>query len=55
MTHYVIQGGACDQVANRLIADGFKINWASFDGGLATTDKKKNKNKYTCPGCGLNA
>lgn len=55
MTHYVQPGGAFDQTANGLIADGFKINWASFNNGPAKTEKKKNKIKYTCPDCGQNA
>ena len=54
MTHYVIQGSAFDQATNKLIADGFKIDWTSFD-APRNSDKKKNKIKYTCSDCGLNA
>jgi ribosomal protein S27AE len=54
MTHYVIQGGAFNQAADKLISDGFKIDWTSFE-APRNSDKKKNKIKYTCPDCGLNA
>jgi hypothetical protein len=55
MTHHVIRGREFDRAANKLIADGFKSNWASFNNGPGATDKKKNKIKYTCPLCGQNA
>ena len=54
-THYFIQGGPFDIAADNLIADGFKIDWTGFDQVRNAANKKQNKIKYTCPGCGLNA
>jgi hypothetical protein len=55
ITHYVIRGGAFDGAANELLADSFKVSWASIPNGPGAAQKKKNKIKYTCEACGLNA
>lgn len=56
MTHYIISGGPFDQTSEQLERTGFRLNWQSIavngDGGSSTN---KNKVKYTCPECELNA
>ena len=53
MNHYIIEGGRYDQLTEKLINHGFKINWQIF---MVERDKKsKSKVKYRCPVCNQNA
>ena len=54
MTHYIIEGGPFDQLADEILAAGFAIDWAALDVGAAKA-KDPSKIKHTCPSCGLNA
>ncbi|HVJ35163.1 MAG TPA: SprT-like domain-containing protein [Terriglobia bacterium] len=65
VSHYVIEGGAFDHVAGKLLATGYLIPWADSaaeaegeDGAEGESGKRKNKSnrlKFTCPDCGANA
>jgi len=53
MNHYIIEGGRYDQSTEKLINNGFKINWQIF---MVEREKKsKSKVKYSCPVCNQNA
>lgn len=54
VSHYIIQAGKFDREADRLLDSKFRINWAAIPAGPAEK-KQKDKIKYTCPDCGLNA
>lgn len=67
MSDYVIEGGGFEKVFNEL-PENLKLPWVANerikksaqepgenDGtGVKEEQKKKNKIKYTCPGCGIN-
>jgi SprT-like family len=55
VTHYIIEGGPFDQAAERLLGGGFALTWQSRRNGGSDGKSKKDKVKYTCPGCGVNA
>ena len=57
MTHVITDGGRFDTRANELLASGFHLNWQSLTRGSAAKGIRgtRNKIKYTCPTCGLNA
>ncbi len=70
MTHYIIVGDAFDQLSRELINNGFKITWAdnvrpitsvgggdepNFGSKTPAQKAKKNRAKFTCPQCRLNA
>lgn len=70
VSHYVIEGGPFDVAARELILSGFVIRWhdqltpedlakgAGKDGSARPANKPKRKRdriKFTCGGCGLNA
>ncbi len=71
MMEYIIEGGPFDRVVTELLASGFKLNWGDniaprddvsaadvFTGTAvvpATPARAKNRIKYTCPDCKLNA
>jgi predicted SprT family Zn-dependent metalloprotease len=53
MNHYIIEGGRYARLTEKLINQGFKINWQIFK---AEREKKtKSKIKYSCPVCHQNA
>jgi hypothetical protein len=54
MTHYILEGGPFDLAATELLAGGFKLTWQDPGSGRAAKSGQ-NKQKYTCPQCGLNA
>lgn len=54
MTHYIIDEGPFSEIAQRLLDDGFAIEWASLP-IVNTKETSANKVKYTCPICDLNA
>lgn len=55
MSHYIAPKGIFKKACIKLLKQGFKITWSEkgflFDGKM----NKKNKEKYTCPSCGVNA
>lgn len=53
VSHYIVEGGPFDLLADQIIAAGFRIDWASLDQG-ARRSPEKNKVKYTCPQCKAN-
>lgn len=62
VSHYIEEGGAFQQVCNKLLRTGFTIPWNTItplqedDGdGNKAKKKRESKTKYTCPGCALNA
>ncbi|MFD0917249.1 sprT domain-containing protein [Pseudahrensia aquimaris] len=67
MTHYIKPGGLFDIECQRLLDAGFSINWrdsifkhemdapAGNPSGSDPIPKKKDRIKFTCLGCGLNA
>lgn len=69
VSDYVIKGGVFEKKAKDLISRGFKVNWESISitgrpqpvpgmespQGEHGQTKNKNKIKYTCPGCKINA
>jgi len=71
MMEYVIQGGLFEQVCDELLSSGFKLNWGdnvpsrttqSGNGDVTgaeavtpTKPTKKDRIKFTCPSCSLNA
>ncbi len=55
MTHYIVDGGVFDLVADQLLATDFRLNWQSAAEGRRARPKGKSKVKYTCPSCGQNA
>lgn len=69
MTHYILPGGRFDAVSETLLATGFRLTWQSnrfltSHRGIRVTAEldqdpqvlqSRNKTKYTCTACGLNA
>lgn len=63
VTHEIIPGGLFDVAADMLLATGFRLRWQStFGTAPAGSDmarfkiaRKRNKVKYSCPGCEQNA
>ncbi|PCJ82176.1 MAG: sprT domain-containing protein [Hyphomicrobiales bacterium] len=67
VTHIIIEGGQFDLDCKELLASGFKINWCDRllpqsddqseedDDETAPPKKKKDRVKFTCDECGLNA
>jgi len=70
MSDYIITDGAFDRAAAALIEAGFRITWqdrrlpqaalppddgSTPPGGQEAPDNRSNREKYHCPGCGLNA
>ncbi len=66
MSHYIIPGGPFDVACRELLDAGFRINWhdrinltAAHFGGGGDGDQpepqKKDRIKFTCGQCGLNA
>ncbi len=67
VSHYVINGGPFEFAARKLLSKGFVIRWAdrlimktdpaasADDDGSPETKKPKDRVKFTCVTCGLNA
>ncbi len=64
MSHYIVEGGPFDIACTELLASGFRINWhervilyTATPGGdePIEPDAKKDRIKFTCPSCTLNA
>lgn len=55
MSHYIIDGGPFDASCRALLSTGFKLTWQSKRTGNGDKVTKKDKIKYTCPDCGVNA
>lgn len=54
MTHYIERGGRFEAVANKLLSEGWKLDWeAVFK--LQMTKTAKDKIKYLCPACAVKA
>jgi hypothetical protein len=54
MSHYTLPGGLFDVKVKELLAGGFQLTWQSREPKQNGPDRK-NKEKHTCPVCGLNA
>lgn len=54
VSHYIVPGGPFETTTRELLATGITLRWRSKEreGGDVVS---KNKVKYTCPACGLNA
>lgn len=65
MSHYIAAGGPFDRACAALLETGFRINWAdrvvranpveAAPEDKADTPKKKDRVKFSCPICDLNA
>lgn len=70
MTHFIITGGPFDLVTQQLLATGFQLTWQSVDRWVLSMPgsgkrvgspkisrerQTRNKTKYCCVQCGLNA
>jgi hypothetical protein len=67
VTHIIEEGGPFEVVCAELMSEGYGVAWVENTPGGAGSEgedeggegeeapKPKNKIKYTCPGCGLNA
>ena len=55
VSHYIAPGGAFDRACDNLLSNGFTLTWQSRKSGDADGKPKKDKVKYTCSGCGVNA
>jgi predicted SprT family Zn-dependent metalloprotease len=53
VTHYVIAGGSFEVACREFLAGGVRLEWQSREND--PKGREKNKTKYTCPACGLNA
>lgn len=55
MTHYIPVDSIFKKTCLKLIKQGFKITWSERGFFVEGKTNKKNKEKYTCPSCGINA
>ena len=65
MTHFIEEGGPFDCECQALLESGFQINWADRivrpnvpnhdPNDPGEQPQKKDRVKFTCPGCALNA
>lgn len=66
VSHFIVAGGPFDLACNALLHSGFRLNWhdrvhlqSAFFGGpdddAPDAPAKKDRVKFTCDGCGLNA
>jgi predicted SprT family Zn-dependent metalloprotease len=55
VSHYIVEGGAFDKACDVLLTEGFHLGWQSRKVENNGGGKTKDKVKYTCPGCGVNA
>lgn len=53
MSHFIIRDGRFDIACAKLLKNGYKIHWQQQK--IEPVKNKKNKVKYTCPGCSLHA
>lgn len=51
MSHYVIQGGKFEIVANAFLLNGSKFHWNSRLEEKETKERKKTREKFVCPEC----
>ena len=52
MTHFIVDGGAFDKACRSFLKSN-RLHWTSAL--LPAQSSKRNKAKYTCPDCGMNA
>jgi predicted SprT family Zn-dependent metalloprotease len=55
VSHYVVKDGPFQIACRKLIAKGCKIAYTEVGGDGQRTQKKKDRIKFTCGTCGLNA
>jgi hypothetical protein len=65
MSDYIMEGGPFRLACRRLLDRGFRLDWQSHDPSRIATNvpsegepdppKRKDRIKFTCPICGLNA
>jgi len=51
MSDYIIQGGKFESVATAFLLKGNKINWDSHNDPKELKERKKTREKWTCPQC----
>src|SRR5688500_11105534 len=54
MTHFIMPAGRFDQLADQLLASGFRLNWQSQALTRKGVAPSRNKTKYVCPTCAQN-
>jgi hypothetical protein len=65
ISHYIKKDGKFQKACQKLLATGFKLNWQSVEDWTHSRGKasqngkeaepKKDRQKFSCPSCGLNA
>lgn len=51
MSHYILEGGKFEKVANAFLLSGEKFQWNSVVESKETKERKKTREKWTCPKC----
>lgn len=51
MSHYIIQGGKFEIVANAFLLNGSKLHWNSRVEEKESKERKKTREKFFCPQC----
>lgn len=54
MSHYIINGGRFEIVANTFLLKGSKLHWNSRVEEKEVRERKKTRSKYSCPTCMVN-
>jgi hypothetical protein len=55
VSHYIVPDGPFQIASGKLISAGYKIPYTEVGGDGQRTKKKKDRIKFTCGACGLNA
>lgn len=55
MTHYIQAGGLFDLAWAEFVAQGHSFEWVRLLEECSSSSSDRNKVKYSCPGCDLNA
>lgn len=51
MSHYILEGGEFEIVANAFLLGGSKLHWNSRVEEKEAKERKKTREKFTCPSC----
>lgn len=55
MSHYIIEGGKFEKVAGAFLLSGSKLNWNSVVETKEAKERKKTREKFSCPSCQTSA
>lgn len=55
MSHYIIEGGKFEKVAKAFLLSGNKFYWNSIVESKEAKERKKTREKFTCPTCMMSA